>query len=42
MAKNPFGDTPIGETNPFGDTPINKTSPFEMPKEDKVGFGTEL
>ncbi len=42
MAKNPFGDTPIGETNPFGDTPINKTSPFQMPKEDKVGFGKNL
>lgn len=42
MAKNPFGDTPIGETNPFGDTPVNQTSPFEIPKKEKAGFGTNL
>ena len=42
MAKNPFGDTPIGETNPFGDNPVNQTSPFEIPKEEKAGFGTNL
>ena len=41
MAKNPFGDTPIGETNPFGDTPINQVSPLEE-QEDKAGFGTNL
>lgn len=41
MAKNPFGDTPIGETNPFGDTPINQVNPFEE-QEDKAGFGTNL
>ncbi len=41
MAKNPFGDTPIGETNPFGDTPINQVSPLED-QEDKAGFGTNL
>ena len=41
MAKNPFGDTPIGETNPFGDTPINQTNPFEK-QEEKAGFGTNL
>ena len=42
MPKNPFGDTPIGETNPFGDTPVNQISPFETPKEERVGFGTNL
>ena len=41
MAKNPFGDTPVGETNPFGDTPINQVNPFEE-QEDKAGFGTNL
>lgn len=41
MPKNPFGDTPIGETNPFGDTPVNQTNPFEQ-QEDKAGFGTNL
>jgi hypothetical protein len=41
MAKNPFGDTPIGETNPFGDTPINQVSPLEE-QENKAGFGTNL
>jgi len=43
MPKNPFGDTPIGETNPFGDTPINQVDIFQGQEvKPQVGFGSNL